>query len=344
MTVDYGEDICQSINGAPLDALIGQLVLEALEPAALEASLAVAADLEAERAAVDQQWRHRIERAGYEAARAGRQYDAVDPENRLVARTLERQWEQALAEQARLQGDYERHQRRQPQSLSRSEIEAIREMAEDLPAVWQAGTQEERQTIVRLLLERVLVEVIDNSERVHCQCHWHGGHRTMHELRRPVRRLDSLSTYHALVARAAELNRAGHSSPTIAAMLNAEGWRPPKRRDTFNGPMVHHMLLRTGVITVKHRRPTPKIDRRDDEWTIRELAEQLDVPESTVYGWVQRGRLPSRLVPTTGRRPTKLVHADADAMAELRAIRATPPPWRRLPPPTNQALPPPSVS
>ena len=132
MTVDYGEDVCQSVKGAPLDTLVGKLVIEALEPAALDASLAVAADIEAERAAVDQQWRQRIERADYEAARARRQYDAVDPENRLVARTLERQWEEALAEHARLAAEYERHQRQRPQALSQSEINAIRDLARNL--------------------------------------------------------------------------------------------------------------------------------------------------------------------------------------------------------------------
>lgn len=337
MAADYGEDICQSIKGATLDALISRLVLEALAPAALEASLAAAADVEAERAALDQQWRQRIERAGYQAERTRRQYDAVDPENRLVARTLERQWEQSLAEQARLEADYEQHQRQQPQALSRAEIDRIRQLANDLPAVWQAGTPEERQAIVRLLLERVIVKVIDNSEQVRCECHWQGGHRTAHALIRPVRRLDSLSTYQALAARAAELRQAGHSCAAIATTLNDEGWRPAKRRDTFNAAMVHHLLLKTGAVSVKYRRPEATFERQADEWTIRELAEHIGVPEPTVYGWVQRGRLPSRCVPAVGRRPVKLVHADAEAIAALRAIRATPPPWRRLPPPTSPA-------
>ena len=118
-------------------------------------------------------------------------------------------------------------------------------------------------------------------------------------------------------------------------MLNGEGWRPPKRRDTFNASMVHHMLLRTGAISIKYRRPESRIDRRADEWTIRELAELLGVPQPTVYGWIQKGRLSSRDVPATGRRPAKLVHADAATIAKLKAARATPPPWRRLPPPQN---------
>ena len=91
-----------------------RLVHEALAPAALEASLLAAADLEREREAIEGHWRQRIERAGYEAERMRRQFNAVEPENRLVARTLERQWEQALAEQARLEAEHERVRRNQP--------------------------------------------------------------------------------------------------------------------------------------------------------------------------------------------------------------------------------------
>src|SRR5271167_3514936 len=104
----YHEAFCQSLTAAPLDALVSGLVLKALEPAAIEASLALAENLEAERAALDRHWRQRLERAGYEVERARRQYAAVEPENRLVARTLERDWEKALIEQARLEAEHER--------------------------------------------------------------------------------------------------------------------------------------------------------------------------------------------------------------------------------------------
>jgi excisionase family DNA binding protein len=332
MAVDYGEAVCQSVKGAPVDALANRLVLEALEPAALEASLAVAADLEAERTAIERQWRYRLERAGYEAARARRQYDAVEPENRLVARSLERQWEEALAKHACLEAEYERHRQQQPQALTAAETTMIRALATDLPAVWQAGRQEERQTIVRLLLERIIIEVINDTEQVRCQCHWHGGHRTSHSLIRPVRRLDHLSTYPALAARAAELHRAAHGSAAIAAMLNDEGWRPAKRRETFTAQMVHDLLLKTGAVTVRSRRPMPTIERGSDEWTIRELAEHLGVPQPTLYGWIQKGRLRSRPVPGGDTR-IKLIYADEATIAALKAVRATPPPWRRLPSP-----------
>ncbi len=100
MKSSYGAPFCQSLKARPLDDLIASLVLEAVTPAAIEASVALAENLEAERAALDRHWLQRLERAGYEVERARRQYAAVEPENRLVARTLERAREAALTEQA----------------------------------------------------------------------------------------------------------------------------------------------------------------------------------------------------------------------------------------------------
>jgi DNA invertase Pin-like site-specific DNA recombinase len=330
MAFDYGEPVCQTLKAAPLDGLVGCLVLTALEPASLEMSLLAAGELERERTTLDAQWRHRLERASYRAERARRQFDAIEPENRLVARTLERQWEQALVEQAKLLTEYECFQRDQPRSLTAAEVAAIRELASDMPGLWSAATQEERQTLVRLLLERVLVDVVNGTEQVKVMCHWHGGHRTVHQLVRPVARLDRLSTYRGLLARTADLRRAGQDYAAIAEVLNQEGWRPAKRRDTFNASMVRHLLRKTGLEMPQYRRPPIALERRPDEWTIAELARHLPVPEPTLYSWVQRRRLPSRTVRVRGRQLT-LLYADEAAIATLRAVRGTPQPWRRLP-------------
>jgi DNA invertase Pin-like site-specific DNA recombinase len=180
----YGAPFCQSLKSAPVDAQVTSVVLQALEPAALEASLAVAADLQAERAVLEQQWRHRLERAQYKVDQARRRYASTEPENRLVARTLEREWEEALAEQVRLAADHERFCRERPPSPDPTELAGIRQLTADLPALWQASTttHEERQTIVRLLLERVLITVLDACEQVRLECHWHGASKTTHTL------------------------------------------------------------------------------------------------------------------------------------------------------------------
>src|SRR5262245_32759358 len=103
--IEYGSARCQSLTGGPLDAFVSAWVLRALEPAALEVRLQGAADVEAQRHQLHQPWQQRLERARDAVARAERQYSAVEPENRLVARSLERQWEEALAAHAALQAD-----------------------------------------------------------------------------------------------------------------------------------------------------------------------------------------------------------------------------------------------
>ena len=167
MKSSSGDPFCPSLTAAPLDALVADLVLRALAPAALEASLALAADLAAEPAALDQQWQQRGARGRYQADRARRQYAAVEPENRLVARPLEQDWEAALAEQTRLEAEYERFRSAQAAAPSATARAAIQALAQDVPALWQAETttREERQTIVRRLLERVLVTVVEVASR-----------------------------------------------------------------------------------------------------------------------------------------------------------------------------------
>jgi hypothetical protein len=155
----------RSITGQVLDRLMAEQVLAALQPGALELSLAAADDVVRERQRLDENWRQRLERARYQAQRAERQYRAVDAENRLVARTLERQWEEALQEVRRLEEDYARFRRQQPATLTEREVDQIRALAQDLPALWQAPTTTaaDRQHIIRFLVERVAVDMRDGE-------------------------------------------------------------------------------------------------------------------------------------------------------------------------------------
>jgi len=330
--VDYGAPLCQSLSGTSLDALITRLVLEALEPAALEISLQVAADLEGERARHHGEWQQRLERARYEAERGERQYQAVEPEHRLVARTLEEQWEQALAAEVRLKADYARFLASEPRTLSHAERERIRQLAADIPALWKtkSTTDAERQTIVRQLIERVIVTVIDDSERVGVEVHWVGGHRTRTHLVRPVARLEQLSYYPELVARVLALHQAGQRCAQIAEQLNAEGWRPAKRRATFNGPMVANLLAHQGAAAgVAHPHAAPWPERDPNEWPLPELARTLEMPPVTLFSWLRKGWLNARQVPRGGQQQW-LIWADEAELARLRARRQAPRPrWSK---------------
>ena len=186
-----------------LDGQVVAQVLSALAPAALELSVTAARQVEAHRAEVDQIWQQRLERAEFACDRARRQYQLAEPENRLVARQLEREWEAALAGRARLGEEYKRYQRQRPARLSAAELAAIRALADDIPALWAAPTTTvaDRKRLLRAVIESVQVTADGATERVHATVTWAGGHQTHAGLVRPVARIDQLSYYPALTQR-----------------------------------------------------------------------------------------------------------------------------------------------
>ena len=140
LATNYGGDYCPYLPGGPVDAFVSQWVLTALEPAALTLSLEATAHLEQERRALERLWQQRRERAAYEAERAARHDRLLEPEHRLVARQLAKDWEDKLMAQRQLQEEYERFVQAQPRSLSRTEREAIEPLAQNSPALGHAPT------------------------------------------------------------------------------------------------------------------------------------------------------------------------------------------------------------
>jgi hypothetical protein len=125
---------CQTLRGDRVDQAVIWCFLEAIQPAHLEVALSALEQVEARALQVDQQWHRQLERAKYEADLARRRYKTVDPENRLVARSLEREWNEKLAEVERLEREYRRLPKPAALSLSPAEREQIRRLAQDLPA------------------------------------------------------------------------------------------------------------------------------------------------------------------------------------------------------------------
>ena len=322
--VNYGTGgPCQHIAGPALDACVTGQVLAAVAPAALEVSLAAAAQAEAERAMLDKLWRQRLERARYAADRARRQYQLAEPENRLVVRQLETEWEAALAEADRLQADYQRFTEELPKTLTAAERAAIQALASDLPQVWDAPstTQADRKELLRILIEKITVTVAGTSELVDVTITWAGGHQTTGQAVRPVARLDQLSYYPALLARAAELAKAGSTTRQIAEALNAEGFRPPKRTTRFGPEQVRVLLNQHGLRARQRRPPTSTDGLGPGEWTVPGLAAALAMPTATVYNWIYRGWITARHAPGS---KNWIITADTTEMHQLRKRRARP--------------------
>jgi DNA invertase Pin-like site-specific DNA recombinase len=295
--INYGAPHCQSLSGHALDELIADLVLEVLRPSAIEVSLQLTEDVELERAQRHRHWSLRLERARYEVERAERQYNAVEPENRLVARSLEQRWEEALTAETKLQEEHARFLAREPPRLTTSDRETIRQLAEDVPALWgvQSTTATERKEIVRLLLERVEVTVAGISENAEVMCQWAGGQRSRHTLVRSVRRTTQLSRHAELLDHIRALHARGLHPPAIARTLVDEGWKSAHGKGFTEGS-VRALLARMGVLSNSPKRPSAIATRHEGELTVTEAAARLNLPEGTIYSWLYKRRLPARQV------------------------------------------------
>jgi DNA invertase Pin-like site-specific DNA recombinase len=300
--VCYGEPECQSLSGGRLDALVAEQVLAALQPAALELHLAAAEDLERQRQQLHQNWRQRLERAGFEAKRAKRQYDAVEPENRLVARELERRWEESLQEQRQLEQDYEQFCAERPAQLSSDQREQIRQLAQDIPQLWSAAstTAADRQRLVRLLIEEIVVAVQGQSEQVKLAITWSGGFVSRHELMRTVQRYEQLADYPRLCCRIEELRAEGKSMEEVARALNAEGFHPPKRVERFTGGMVAGFLARKYEKAGAEQGLEIAKALKKGEWLLGDLARHLGMPSATLHHWRKAGWVRARKLPVSG--------------------------------------------
>ena len=189
--------------------------------------------------------------------RAARQYQAVEPENRLVARTLERAWEEKLQAQQALEEEYHRVLQQHPRVLTSAERAAIRRLAADIPALWHATTTTaaDRKEIIRQVVERVEVDAQGASEQVQVRITWAGGGQTAGVLIRPIARYRDRTDYARHVCPRPGIDRAGWSLDAIARQLEADSYPPLHRRQRWSRASVQTLQrqLRSG----QHASPRP---------------------------------------------------------------------------------------
>ena len=325
--IDYGESPCQSLSGAVLEAFVAERLLQAIAPASLELSLSAAEDVQQERRELDEHWQQRLERSRFETEQARRQYSAVDPDHRLVARELERRWDEALRTDEQLQSEYDQFSRATPKHLSNAERQQIRSLAEDIPALWHAAstTSEDRQAIARLLLERVTVTVEGETDHVEVQLRWVGGFVSRHSLTRPVQTYKQLSNYDELVARIDSLRAESKTLTEIAATLSAEGFHPPKRSKKFTKEILSNLLRERRAKSGYRTNPELAQHLQTNEWWLADLASELSMPIATLHRWRRVGWIASRKVPIG--RGRWAIYADAKEVKRMRQLRSATRTW-----------------
>jgi len=276
---------CLNVGGVQIDQAVVDTFLKALTPAALEATQSAIQQREADHDAALSQWRLAVERARYEAERAERQYRAVEPENRLVARGLETEWERRLRDLAAAEAEFERRERQRPRVLSEEEKKKIFSLGSDLHKVWRAPTttDRDRKELLRALLEEVLVTVDRDERRAHLTLRWRGGTLTELDLSLPRMKPrglhtdeDTISLLHRLAVH--------YPDDVIAGILNRHG------RKTASGE--RFTALHVG--SLRRYRNIPRYQPPAEPPTgqvvpIRQAAQILGVYPSTIHRWLNDG-------------------------------------------------------
>jgi hypothetical protein len=229
----FGEPMCASLLAAPIDEVVVQAFFAVLQPAQLDALQVVLADQEADRARLLRQWEERLKRARYDARLAERQYNAVDPDNRLVAAELERRWETRLREVQESEQDYDRFRQTQaPAQIPLALYDQFRHISTALPELWQGDrlTHEQKKELLRSLISQVILRrSLRNTIEVRIV--WVSGHYTVVMAQPPIYRFRDATDYDTVVERIHQLWQQGRNDEEIAAQLTAEGFRAARERE-----------------------------------------------------------------------------------------------------------------
>lgn len=285
--IAHGEAACQRIPGVCVDRAIGDLLVEAVSPLTLDVTLAVQEELVARAAEADRLRQQQVARARYEADLAQRRFMQVDPDHRLVADSLEADWNDKLRALAAAQEEYERHRRADAQVLDEQQRAEILALASDFPRLWRSPqtTDRDRKRTVRLLLEDV---TLLHGDTITAHVRFKGGALRTLTIPIPLNAWQARQTNPAVVA---EIDRLldEQTDAEIAATLNAEGFRP-------GDASRFHALIVAQIRRAYGLRDRFTRLRALGMLTLKEMAAALGVSPSTVKEWHARGLLPSRIV------------------------------------------------
>jgi DNA invertase Pin-like site-specific DNA recombinase len=291
--IEHARPICQRIVGGALDRAIGELVVETVSPLALEVALAVQNELEARVQEVDRMRRQQVERARYEAELAQRRYLRVDPDNRLVADSLEAEWNTKLRALTAAQEEYERQLAGKDGVLNATQRRQVMTLATDFPRLWRdpATPQRERKRMLRLLLEDV---TLTRDNEVVAQIRFRGGATHTLRLPLPLSAPELRKTHSDVVA---EIDRLidEHTDLEIAEILNARGLRPGVA-DRFSITIIYQLRMKYRLENRFSRL------RRQGMLTLEEMSAASGLHPSTVKDRASKGHLASSVYNDKGQR------------------------------------------
>jgi DNA invertase Pin-like site-specific DNA recombinase/predicted DNA-binding transcriptional regulator AlpA len=280
-------EYCLRVGGGQIHNAVVTAFLAAITPGGLEASLRATAELEADHNAVLAQRRHDVERSRYEAQRAERRYRAVDPDNRLVARGLEAEWEKALRSLQSAENELACFERQQPRPLSAQDRKDVLSLGSDLDRVWSAPTttDRDRKELLRTLLQEVIIAVDRDANQAHLTLRWYGGFLTelevsLRQVRHAAIRTDEKTI--TLLRRLA----LHYPDALIAGILNRQGRRTATGM-RFTANRVCNLRNHWGI--PRFHAPPSSASPDGELVNMQQAAKILGVAASTVHRWLNDG-------------------------------------------------------
>jgi len=282
-SIRRSEKVCQRVPGAVIDQAISNLLLELMQPMTLEVALAVQKEVETRIADTNALRRKHVERAQYEAELARRRFIKVDPDHRLVADSLEAEWNNKLRALAEAQALYEQQTQRQRLLIDSQTREQLLSLATDFPRIWNDPSvlSRERKRILRLLIEDV---TLINGETIQAHVRLRGGATRSLTLIKPLPIAQIRKTKSEVVARIDSLLD-DYCDREVAEILNRECVRT-WQNEPFNLKKVAHIR---GAFKLKSRYSRL---RAKGLLTAKEISLQLGVTPSTIHNWARHGLLP----------------------------------------------------
>lgn len=297
---------CLSVGASALDEAISQKILTAITSAQVEIAIKAFEELEQRTQSLEKQWLMKIKRAEYEAQLAQRRYEEVDPSNRLVAATLEKDWNDALAFLQEVQSQYIEYQKKNILVITKEQKENLLTLAKDFPRLWNnpSTSSKDRKRILRLLIKDITIKKCDTGKKAILHIRWQGGTLETLEVLIPPPSYERWKHSDEIIARVKELALTLTDREIVKKFSN-EGLKSNKG----NSFTLH------SIEWIRFKNKIPACPPRPGEFSIQQVAEKFNVSHHVVRYWIERNMVNSRRL-----RQKLWVSLDTKKEAELKNI------------------------
>ncbi len=313
-TTDAPSD-CNSVRAPVVDQVVVEAFFAAIQPAQLDALEAILVAQHEERKQLARQWQEQLRRGQYEVHLAQRQYDAVDPENRLVAAELERRWEAKLHQLRQMEEDYNHFQQTPlPEQIPAQLCDLFRDVSGRLPDLWPSLANAQKKELLRSLISRVIIRR-PVPDRIDVRIVWISGGYTDKSTLTPIHRDQDVSGYDKMVARVQELWQQGYKDEQMATQLTVEGFHSARSPHVTPLSVQKIRLARQWYLSYERLR---REEEEDGFLTVRGLTKQIGSNNSTVYRFIYKQVIPPAHIKRHPQAGIYLIRNDPQLITQLK--------------------------